>query len=288
MPNTLRTDFHDDAFWKPCLTTDKAGRLAFEVTYPDDITSWDANFIAVGGRRQTDRKQLRIKSYKPLNAQLSVPRFAIAGDSLNAAGRLTNHTGDTLSVRRTMNRRTDSRGANTHRHLAYGRNTRRRRGCRQHPDRLLADDARRLFRRGAACDPDLQGRNPGNPRGVRRPQRHRGPAVHARPGAGHRDDPRRGIGHAGIPRRDRKHRPLPPPLQRADGFEGQGSALEKTDIQPVRTKIQGRRQGHEPAAQTDGQPKRRQVMGVVEPGTDRTVDLTAGRGGIARRRNGGL
>lgn len=109
MPNTLRTDFHDDAFWKPCLTTDKAGRLAFEVTYPDDITSWDANFIAVGGRRQTDRKQLRIKSYKPLNAQLSVPRFAIAGDSLNAAGRLTNHTGDTLSVRRTIE--TDGRTA---------------------------------------------------------------------------------------------------------------------------------------------------------------------------------
>ena len=68
MPNTLRTDFHDDAFWKPRLTTDKAGRLTFEVTYPDDITSWDANFIAVGGRRQADRKHLRIKSYKPLNA----------------------------------------------------------------------------------------------------------------------------------------------------------------------------------------------------------------------------
>lgn len=109
MPNTLRTDFHDDAFWKPRLTTDKAGRLTFEVTYPDDITSWDANFIAVGGRRQADRKHLRIKSYKPLNAQLSVPRFAIAGDSLNAAGRLTNHTGDTLSVRRTIE--TDGRTA---------------------------------------------------------------------------------------------------------------------------------------------------------------------------------
>lgn len=186
------------------------------------------------------------------------------------------------------NRRTDGREANPHRHLAYGRNTRRRRGCRQHPDRLLADDARRLFRRGAACDPDLQGRNPGNPRGVRRPQRHRGPAVHARPGAGHRDDPRRGIGHAGIPRRNRKHRPLPPPLQRADGFEGQGAALEKTDIHPVRTEIQGRRQGHKPAPQTDGQPERRQVMGVVEPGTDRAMDIAAGRGGTSRRRNGGV
>lgn len=100
--NTLRTDFRDDAFWQPRLSTGKDGRLAFEVTYPDDITSWNANFIAVGGRRQTDSRQVRIKSFKPLNAQLSVPRFAIAGDSLDAVGRLTNHTGDTLSVKRTV------------------------------------------------------------------------------------------------------------------------------------------------------------------------------------------
>ena len=42
----------------------------------DDITSWDANFIVVGGRRQADRKQLRIKSYKsstPLASSRSTP-----------------------------------------------------------------------------------------------------------------------------------------------------------------------------------------------------------------------
>ena len=100
--NSLRTDFRDDAFWQPRLTTDEKGTLTFEVTYPDDITSWDANFIAVGGRRQTDKKQMRIKSFKPLNAQLSVPQFAVGGDSLCAVGRLTNHLGDTLTVKRTI------------------------------------------------------------------------------------------------------------------------------------------------------------------------------------------
>lgn len=110
MPNTLRTDFHDDAFWKPRLTTDKAGRLTFEVTYPGRHHQLGRQLHQPSaGRRQADRKHLRIKSYKPLNAQLSVPRFAIAGDSLNAAGRLTNHTGDTLSVRRTIE--TDGRTA---------------------------------------------------------------------------------------------------------------------------------------------------------------------------------
>lgn len=98
----LRTDFRDDAFWYPRLSTDGKGKLSFEVTYPDDITNWTANFIAVGGRRQADMTQLNIKSYKPLNAQLSLPGFAVLGDSLNVIGRLTGHTGDTLTVKRTI------------------------------------------------------------------------------------------------------------------------------------------------------------------------------------------
>jgi TonB-dependent SusC/RagA subfamily outer membrane receptor len=100
--NALRTNFHDDAFWYPGLSTGSDGAVTFEVTYPDDITSWNANFIAVGGRKQTDKAQLSIKSFKPLNAQLSLPQFAILNDSLNAIGRLTNHLGDTVKVKRSI------------------------------------------------------------------------------------------------------------------------------------------------------------------------------------------
>ncbi|MEA4916323.1 carboxypeptidase-like regulatory domain-containing protein [Proteiniphilum sp.] len=100
--NSLRTNFHDDAFWKPRLSTGSDGTLSFEVTYPDDITSWNANFIAVGGRKQTDKAQLKVKSFKPINAQLSLPQFAILNDSLNVIGRLTNHLGDTVTIQRTI------------------------------------------------------------------------------------------------------------------------------------------------------------------------------------------
>ncbi|WP_298648955.1 carboxypeptidase-like regulatory domain-containing protein [uncultured Proteiniphilum sp.] len=100
--NTLRTNFHDDAFWYPSLSTGSDGTVSFEVTYPDDITSWNANFIAVGGRKQTDKAQLNIKSFKPLNAQLSMPQFAILNDSLNVIGRLTNHLGDTVKIKRSI------------------------------------------------------------------------------------------------------------------------------------------------------------------------------------------
>ena len=100
--NSLRTNFRDDAFWYPSLSTGKDGTLTFEVTYPDDMTSWNANFIAIGGRRQTATAQMNVRSFKPINAQLSVPQFAIAGDSLNVIGRLTNHLGDTVSVKRAI------------------------------------------------------------------------------------------------------------------------------------------------------------------------------------------
>ena len=100
--NSLRTNFRDDAFWYPNLSTGKDGTVTFEVTYPDDITSWNVNLIAVGGRKQTDKAQLNIRSFKPLNAQLSLPQFALLGDSLNVVGRLTNHLNDTVQVRRSI------------------------------------------------------------------------------------------------------------------------------------------------------------------------------------------
>ena len=100
--NTLRTNFHDDAFWYPALSTGRDGTVTFEVTYPDDITNWNANFIAIGGRKQTDKEQLSIRSFKPLNAQLSMPQFAIRGDSLSVIGRLTNHLGDTVRIKRSI------------------------------------------------------------------------------------------------------------------------------------------------------------------------------------------
>ena len=98
--NTMRRDFHDDAFWQPRLRTNEKGEASFEVTYPDDITSWDAYFVAIGNKKQTDKRQMTIKSFKALAARLSTPRFAVRGDSLNVVGKITNHLGDTISVSR--------------------------------------------------------------------------------------------------------------------------------------------------------------------------------------------
>lgn len=100
--NVMRRNFHDDAFWQPRLTTDKKGEATFEVTYPDDITSWNAYFIAIGNKDQADKKQMTIKSFKALTARLSMPRFSVRGDSIRTVGRIANHFGDTISVDRNI------------------------------------------------------------------------------------------------------------------------------------------------------------------------------------------
>lgn len=100
--NTMRRNFHDDAFWQPKLKTNDKGEVKFEVTYPDDITNWNAYFVALGGKNQSDTKQINIKSFKSLTAHLSTPRYAVRGDSLNAIGKITNHFGDSLQLTRTI------------------------------------------------------------------------------------------------------------------------------------------------------------------------------------------
>lgn len=98
--NSMRRNFHDDAFWQPRLRTDKNGKTSFEVTYPDDITSWNTCFIAIGNKKQTDKKQMTINSFKALTARLSTPSFAVRGDSLDAVGRISNLLGDSIRITR--------------------------------------------------------------------------------------------------------------------------------------------------------------------------------------------
>lgn len=108
---SLRHDFRDDAFWQPSLRTDSLGVATFEVTYPDDITAWDAFFIGTGNKKQQNMRKLNIRSILMRSARLSVPRFAIEGDSLTAIGRIVNHEGDTVSVERSFTANGKTRSA---------------------------------------------------------------------------------------------------------------------------------------------------------------------------------
>ncbi|NME67014.1 alpha-2-macroglobulin family protein [Flammeovirga aprica] len=94
--NTIRNNFHDDAFWEPQLKSDKEGKVKFEVTFPDDITSWDTHFLAMNGKKQSGKATKSIKSYMPLAGQVNLPRFLVASDQVKAIGKSLNYVGDTL------------------------------------------------------------------------------------------------------------------------------------------------------------------------------------------------
>ncbi|HYW96038.1 MAG TPA: alpha-2-macroglobulin family protein, partial [Bacteroidales bacterium] len=96
--HSLRTDFSDFAFWQPELLTDENGKARFEVTFPDDVTSWRTFYYVMDGKKKSGKKEQLIRSYKPLMAKLAAPRFLVEGDTLFALGKILNYTPDSATI----------------------------------------------------------------------------------------------------------------------------------------------------------------------------------------------
>lgn len=91
-----RKDFRDYGFWVPNLTTNSKGKAAFTIRLPDNQTQWATFVPAMDGRRQTGLGTSYIKAYKPITANLSLPRFMVAGDRLQISGKTVNYTADSI------------------------------------------------------------------------------------------------------------------------------------------------------------------------------------------------
>lgn len=96
---TSRTIFRDYAFWQPELITDKNGKVKFEITYPDNINGWQTYVLAMDRHKRIGKSVTFTASYKPVMAQLSMPRFLIEGDSTILTGKLLNYTSDNYSLK---------------------------------------------------------------------------------------------------------------------------------------------------------------------------------------------
>jgi hypothetical protein len=90
----LRAHFSDVGFWEPCLFTDRQGKATFTVTFPDDITRWDAVVYGMNRQLQTGTVRKSMRSYRPLMAELHVPQFLTVGDSVALLGKVLNYTAD--------------------------------------------------------------------------------------------------------------------------------------------------------------------------------------------------
>lgn len=96
--NSIRSNFSDEAFWLPKLKTDSNGRAKALVKFPDDITKWKAFAYAMGEKKLVGQTEEEIKAYKPISAQLQIPRFLIEGDSAMVLGKSLNYSLDTVSI----------------------------------------------------------------------------------------------------------------------------------------------------------------------------------------------
>jgi alpha-2-macroglobulin len=96
--SSIRENFSDYAFWKPSLITDEEGKASFDITFPDDVTSWETYYLAMNGKRQSGQAESLIKSYKPLMAKLAVPRFLVQTDTTYAIGKVLNYSTDSIKV----------------------------------------------------------------------------------------------------------------------------------------------------------------------------------------------
>ncbi|BDD07231.1 alpha-2-macroglobulin family protein [Aureibacter tunicatorum] len=96
--NGIRADFRDYAYWQDRLKTDEEGKTSFKVKYPDDVTAWD-NFIYVfDDQKRTGQAAFRTKSYKPLLAEISAPRFLIKGDQTDVVSKISNYTSEEVDL----------------------------------------------------------------------------------------------------------------------------------------------------------------------------------------------
>ena len=107
--NRLRSHFRDHAFWRPHMYSDSRGEVHFSVRFPDNITLWKTYVPAMDKKKHSGLGRAETKSYKPLSAQLGIPRFLIQGDKAYAQGTLLNYTGVNQKVTTSFSRNEDEK-----------------------------------------------------------------------------------------------------------------------------------------------------------------------------------
>ncbi|MEO1518557.1 MAG: alpha-2-macroglobulin family protein [Bacteroidota bacterium] len=98
----LRNNFRDYAYWQPQLISDKKGEATFQATFPDDLTGWNTYVLGMGPKLKAGMARSKVKAYRQLAAQLSLPRFLIQGDESQIVGKVLNYTEDSLELQTTF------------------------------------------------------------------------------------------------------------------------------------------------------------------------------------------
>jgi len=98
----IREDFVDTAYWNAALVTDANGVAAFDVTLPDNLTTWRLDLRAVtsgdDGLTLVGDTTYELISTKPLLIRPVTPRFFVVGDQVSLGAIVNNTTDAPLDV----------------------------------------------------------------------------------------------------------------------------------------------------------------------------------------------
>ncbi|HSL41937.1 MAG TPA: Ig-like domain-containing protein [Anaerolineales bacterium] len=95
---TVREDFKDTAFFQGQAVTDENGLAEFEVTLPENLTTWQADARAVTVDSRVGQGTGELLSTKPLFVQLQTPRFFVNGDQATVGAVIHNNEDEHLVV----------------------------------------------------------------------------------------------------------------------------------------------------------------------------------------------
>ncbi|MEZ4715338.1 MAG: Ig-like domain-containing protein [Caldilineaceae bacterium] len=93
----IREEFADLAFWRADFVTDEAGRIDFEVTLPDNLTTWVLMAKAVDNDTRVGEAENEIVATKALQVRPVLPRFFTGGDRARIGAVVVNTTADPVS-----------------------------------------------------------------------------------------------------------------------------------------------------------------------------------------------
>ncbi len=88
---TVRTEFADTAFWAAALTTDARGEVSFELTMPENLTTWKIATWAMGHGTKVGEASAEVVTTKNVLVRLQAPRFFVEKDEVVLSANVHNY-----------------------------------------------------------------------------------------------------------------------------------------------------------------------------------------------------
>lgn len=97
LPQQIRKNFEETAFFYPHIVTDEKGEAEFEFTFPESLTTWNFRLFAHTKDLKTNYTNKKITAQKTLMVTTNLPRFFREGDDISLITKITNLASNKIS-----------------------------------------------------------------------------------------------------------------------------------------------------------------------------------------------